>query len=59
MPIYQFEALDRTGQEIKDVIESASDRGSADYDTPDMGYFVTKISLKKTAAGKAKRTETS
>ena len=25
MPMYQFEAMDRTGQEIKDVIEAPSE----------------------------------
>ncbi len=53
MPIYQFEAMDRTGQEIKDVIESSSEE-EAQTTIRQMGYFVTKISLKKTAAGKAK-----
>ncbi len=53
MPIYQFEAMDRTGQEIKDVIESGSEE-EAQTTIRQMGYFVTKISLKKTAATKAR-----
>ena len=51
MPIFQFEAMDRTGQEIKDVIESGSEE-EAQTTIRQMGYFVTKISLKKTAGAK-------
>ncbi len=60
MPIYQFEAMDRTGQEIKDVIE-AQNEDEAQTTIRQMGYFVTKISLKKgtqqkaTVGGKKKR----
>jgi type IV pilus assembly protein PilC len=42
MPIYQFEAMDRTGQEIKDVIEAPSE-DEAQSTIRQMGYFVTKI----------------
>ncbi len=51
MPMYQFEAMDRTGQEIKDVIEAPSEE-EAQTTIRQMGYFVTKISLKKAAASK-------
>ncbi|MBU4270936.1 MAG: type II secretion system F family protein [Planctomycetes bacterium] len=54
MPTYQFEAMDATGQEIKDVIE-ATNQDEAQATIRQMGYFVTKISVKKsrkTAAGK-------
>ncbi len=54
MPTYQFEAMDATGQEIKDVIE-ATNQDEAQATIRQMGYFVTKISAKKsrkTAAGK-------
>jgi len=54
MPTYQFEAMDATGQEIKDVIE-APNQDEAQATIRQMGYFVTKISVKKsrkTAAGK-------
>jgi type IV pilus assembly protein PilC len=53
MPMYQFEAMDRTGQEIKDVIEAPSEE-EAQTTIRQMGYFVTKISVKKQAAGKRK-----
>lgn len=46
MPTYQFEAMDATGQEIKDVIEAASE-DEAQATIRQMGYFVTKISIKK------------
>jgi len=51
MPMYQFEAMDRTGQEIKDVIEAPSEE-EAQTTIRQMGYFVTKISLKKAVASK-------
>jgi len=46
MPTYQFEAMDATGQEIKDVIEAPSEE-EAQQTIRQMGYFVTKISVKK------------
>ncbi len=53
MPTYQFEAMDATGQEIKDMIEASSEE-EAQATIRQMGYFVTKISEKKarTAAGR-------
>ena len=56
MPTYQFEAMDSTGQEIKDVIEAPTE-AEAQATIRQMGYFVTKISVKKakkTAAEKKK-----
>ena len=56
MPTYQFEAMDSTGQEIKDVIEASSE-AEAQATIRQMGYFVTKIAVKKarkTTAEKAK-----
>jgi type IV pilus assembly protein PilC len=50
MPTYQFEAMDATGQEIKDVIESPS-QDEAQATIRQMGYFVTKISVKKSRSG--------
>jgi type IV pilus assembly protein PilC len=47
--MYQFEAMDRTGQEIKDVIEATTEE-EAQNTIRQMGYFVTKLSLKKGAA---------
>lgn len=59
MPTYQFEAMDATGQEIRDEIEAPSEE-EAQTTIRQMGYFVTKITVKKqaatkTASGKAKR----
>jgi type IV pilus assembly protein PilC len=59
MPTYQFEAMDATGQEIKDVIEAPS-QDEAQATIRQMGYFVTKISVKKsrkTAAQKKAATK--
>ena len=56
MPTYQFEAMDATGQEIRDVIEAATEE-EAQTTIRSMGYFVTKIQLKKAAAaGKDSKT---
>jgi type IV pilus assembly protein PilC len=52
MPTYQFEAMDATGAEIKDVIDAPSE-DEAQATIRQMGYFVTKIAVKKGAAGKA------
>lgn len=52
MPMYQFEAMDRTGQEIRDVIEAPSEE-EAQNTIRQMGYFVTKLSLKKGTAAAA------
>lgn len=58
MPTYQFEAMDATGQEIKDVIEAANEE-EAQQTIRQMGYFVTRITQKKArktaAEKKAKR----
>jgi type IV pilus assembly protein PilC len=55
MPIYQFEAMDATGQEIRDEIDAANEE-EAQTTIRQMGYFVTKISVKKqTAAQKASK----
>ncbi len=55
MPTYQYEAMDQTGQEIKDVLEAAS-QDEAQATIKQMGLFVTKISVKKArkAAGEKK-----
>ena len=39
---FNFEAMDATGQEIRDVIE-ANDQNAAQAGIRQMGYFVTKI----------------
>ena len=46
MPTFQFEAMDSTGAEIKDVIEASSEE-DAQATIRQMGYFVTKITVKK------------
>src|SRR5215467_708877 len=61
MPTFQFEAMDSTGQEIKDMIEAPTE-AEAQATIRQMGYFVTRISVKKErkkksekAGGKKKR----
>src|SRR6266436_3343443 len=60
MPTFQFEAMDATGAEIKDVIEAPTEE-EAQATIRQMGYFVTKITAKKarkktdTAGAKKKR----
>lgn len=46
MPTYQFEAMDATGAEIKDVIEASTEE-EAQATIRQMGYFITKIAVKK------------
>src|SRR5690349_9389378 len=52
MPTYQFEAMDATGSEIKDVIDAPSEE-EAQATIRQMGYFVTKIAVKKVTGEKA------
>jgi type IV pilus assembly protein PilC len=60
MPTFQFEAMDATGQEIKDVIDAATEE-EAQQTIRQMGYFVTRIAQKKqkgaatTVGGRKKR----
>src|SRR3954471_8238219 len=60
MPTFQFEAMDATGQEIKDQIDAATEE-EAQQTIRQMGYFVTRIAQKKqkgpgaTVGGKKKR----
>jgi len=56
MPTYEFEAMDATGQEIRDVIEAPSEE-EAQTTIRQMGYFVTRISVKK-AEGQADAAKT-
>lgn len=46
MPTFQFEAMDATGQEIRDVIEAPTEE-EAQATIRQMGYFVTKLTVKK------------
>jgi len=57
MPTFQFEAMDPSGQEIKDVIEAPSEE-EAQATIRQMGYFVTKISVKKTRKTAAEKKKT-
>ena len=61
MPTFQFEAMDSTGAEIKDVIDAPTEE-DAQATIRQMGYFVTKITAKKSrkktdaaSTGKKKR----
>lgn len=55
MPTFKFEAMDPTGQEIKDEIEAQNEE-EAQATIRQMGYYVTKIAVKrsKAVAGPAK-----
>lgn len=56
MPIYQYEAMDRTGREVKDAID-ASTQEEAQQLIRQKGFFVTRISekAKKTRKSAAKK----
>jgi type IV pilus assembly protein PilC len=56
MPTYQFEAMDSTGQEIKDVIEATNEE-EAQATIRQMGYFVTKIAVKKQKKAASEKTK--
>ena len=45
MPVYQYEAMDNTGTEVKDSIEAGSE-AEAQQKIREQGFFVTKISEK-------------
>ncbi len=47
MPTYQFEAMDPTGNEIRDIIDAANE-DEAQATIRQMGYFVTRLTVKKT-----------
>ncbi len=54
MPTFQFEAMDSTGNEIRDVIDAQSEE-EAQATIRQMGYFVTKISVKKSRQSAAEK----
>jgi type IV pilus assembly protein PilC len=54
MPTFQYEAMDASGQEIRDVLEATS-QDEAQATIRQMGYFVTKISVKKSRKGAEKK----
>lgn len=49
MPTFEFEAMDATGTEIKDVIEAATEE-EAQTTIRQMGYYVTSIKAKRAGA---------
>ncbi len=53
MPTFQFEAMDKTGQEVRDVIE-ADNQEAAQLTIKQRGLFVTKIAVKKDRKGREK-----
>ncbi|MBM3971298.1 MAG: type II secretion system F family protein [Planctomycetes bacterium] len=55
MPVYQYEAMDNTGTEVKDTIEAGSE-AEAQQKIKAQGFFVTKIS-EKGRGGKKKEDE--
>jgi type IV pilus assembly protein PilC len=52
MPTFQFEAMDAKGQEIRDEIDALTEE-EAQTTIRNMGYFVTKIVVKKVSAKQA------
>jgi type IV pilus assembly protein PilC len=52
MPVYQYEAMDNTGTEIKDTIEAGSE-AEAQQKIKELGFYVTKIAEK----GRSKKKE--
>ena len=54
MPTFQFEAMDKTGQEVRDVIEAASQE-EAQATIRQRGLFVTKIAVKKARKGQSEK----
>ncbi len=53
MPTFQFEAMDAGGKPITDVVDAASEE-EAQLSIRQMGYYVTKISVKKGKKAAAK-----
>lgn len=54
MPKFQFEAMDATGQEIRDVIEAATQE-EAEQTIRQMGYYITRIARQKEKKEKAQK----
>src|SRR3954451_4494824 len=52
MPQFKFEAMDTTGSEVKDSIDALNEE-EAQQKIKQMGYFVTKLTVVRTAKGKA------
>lgn len=54
MPTYKFEAMDTSGEEVKDEIEATNEE-EAQQKIKQMGYFVTKLTASAGAKGKGKK----
>lgn len=57
MPSYKFEAMDTSGEEVKDEIEATNEE-EAQQKIKQMGYFVTKLVATSSAKGKGKKKKT-
>jgi len=55
MPIFQYEAMDAQGQEVKGVTEECANEEEAQQTIRAMGYFVTKITVKKSRKSAAEK----
>jgi type IV pilus assembly protein PilC len=58
MPTYKFEAMDTSGEEVKDEIEATSEE-EAQQKIKQMGYFVTKLTAMGGGKAKGKKKKTS
>ncbi|HVK09177.1 MAG TPA: type II secretion system F family protein [Gemmataceae bacterium] len=54
MPTYKFEAMDTSGEEVKDEIEATNEE-EAQQKIKQMGYFVTKLTATSGGKGKKKK----
>jgi len=54
MPTYQFEAVDANGQQLQDELEAPNEE-EAQATIRQMGYYLTKISVKKSRASAASK----
>ena len=54
MPSYKFEAMDTSGEEVKDEIEATNEE-EAQQKIKQMGYFVTKLTATSGGKGKKKK----
>ena len=50
MPTFQYEAMDASGQEIRNELDAANEE-EAQQTSRQMGYYVTRISVKKSKRG--------
>lgn len=57
MPSYKFEAMDTSGEEVKDEIEATNEE-EAQQKIKQMGYFVTKLTAVGGGKGKKKKKQT-